>query len=124
EAASANRPEVALWGDGSPTREFLHVDDAAEAVVLAAERYDAPDPVNVGTGSEIAVRDLAAKIARLAGFSGTIGWDRSKPNGQMRRRLDTTRAREAFGFTARVPLDEGLAETVAWWRAQGRAAGR
>ena len=124
EAAERGLDEVVLWGDGSPTREFLHVDDAAEAVVLAAERYDAPEPVNVGTGSEIAIRDLAEKIARLTGFSGRIGWDFSKPNGQMRRRLDTARAREAFGFTARVPLDEGLAQTVAWWRGEGRAAGR
>ena len=124
EAAERSLPEVVLWGDGSPTREFLHVDDAAEAVVLAAERYDAPGPVNVGTGSEIAIRDLADKIARLTGFSGRIAWDRSKPNGQMRRRLDTTRAREAFGFAARISLDEGLAQTVAWWRAEGRAAGR
>ena len=124
EAAERNLPEVVLWGDGSPTREFLHVDDAAEAVVLAAERYDAPEPVNVGTGSEIAIRDLAEKIARLTGFSGRIGWDRSKPNGQLRRRLDTSRARAAFGFAAGVPLDEGLAQTVAWWRDEGRAAGR
>ncbi len=124
EAAERSLPEVVLWGDGSPTREFLHVDDAAEAVVLAAERYDAPEPVNVGTGSEIAIRDLAAKVARLTGFSGRIAWDRSKPNGQMRRRLDTTRARETFGFAARISLDEGLAQTVAWWRAEGRAAVR
>jgi GDP-L-fucose synthase len=124
EAAERGDAEVVLWGDGSPTREFLHVDDAAEAVALAAERYDGPDPVNVGTGSEISIRDLAAKIAGLTGFSGRIGWDPSKPNGQMRRRLDTTRARQAFGFAARVPLDEGLAQTVAWWRSEGRAAAR
>jgi GDP-L-fucose synthase len=124
EAAERRLDEVVLWGDGSPTREFLHVDDAAEAVALAAERYDAPEPVNVGTGSEIAIRDLAEKIARLTGFSGRIAWDPSKPNGQMRRRLDTTRAREAFGFAARVTLDEGLAQTVAWWRGEGRAARR
>jgi GDP-L-fucose synthase len=124
EAAERHLPEVVLWGDGSPTREFLHVDDAAEAVALAAERYDAPEPVNVGTGSEIAIRDLAERIARLTGFSGKIAWDRTKPNGQMRRRLDTTRARDAFGFAARIPLDEGLAQTVAWWRAEGRAAVR
>ena len=124
EAAEKQLPEVVLWGDGSPTREFLHVDDAADAVALAAERYDAPEPVNVGTGSEIAIRDLAGKIARLTGFAGTIGWDRSKPNGQMRRRLDTTRAREAFGFSARIPLDEGLAATVRWWREEAAPAGR
>jgi GDP-L-fucose synthase len=122
EAAERNLPEVVLWGDGTPTREFLHVDDAAEAVGLAAERYDAPEPVNVGSGAEISIRDLAGKIARLTGFGGRIVWDPSKPNGQMRRRLDTSRAREAFGFTAKIPLDEGLAQTVAWWRAQGGAA--
>jgi GDP-L-fucose synthase len=124
EAAEGNLPEVTLWGDGTPTREFLHVDDAAEAVVLAAERYDAPEPVNVGSGAEIAIRDLAGKIARLTGFSGRIAWDESKPNGQRRRRLDTSRAHAAFGFDAKIPLDEGLAQTVAWWRAQGGAAGR
>ncbi len=124
EAAERHLPEVVLWGDGSPTREFLHVDDAAEAVVLAAERYDAPEPVNVGSGAEISIRDLAGTIARLTGFAGKIAWDPSKPNGQMRRRLDTSRARAAFGFAAKIPLDEGLAQTVAWWRDQGRAAGR
>ena len=124
EAREAGRPEVVLWGDGSPTREFLHVGDAAEAVVLAAERYDGPEPVNVGTGSEISIRDLAEKIARLTGYRGSIAWDASRPNGQRRRRLDTSRAREAFGFSARIGFDEGLAETVAWWQGQGRRAAR
>ena len=121
EAKEKGLPEVVLWGDGSPTREFLHVTDAAEAVVLAAERYDAPEPVNVGTGSEIAIRDLAQRVARATGYSGRIAWDPTRPNGQMRRRLDTTRAREAFGFTARIGFDEGLAETVAWWQAERRS---
>jgi GDP-L-fucose synthase len=122
EAAEKNLPEVVLWGDGSPTREFLHAADAAEAVVLAAERYEGSEPVNVGTGSEISIRDLAATIARLTGYGGRIGWDPSQPNGQMRRCLDTTRARREFGFTARISFEEGLADTVAWWRAEGRGA--
>ncbi|HTR04749.1 MAG TPA: GDP-L-fucose synthase [Thermoanaerobaculia bacterium] len=124
EAKDSGAPEVVFWGDGTPTREFLHAADAAEAVVLAAERYDGPAPVNVGTGAEISIRDLAAKIARLTGYTGRIAWDPSKPNGQMRRRLDTSRARAAFGFSARIGFDEGLAETVAWWRNEGRGAGR
>jgi GDP-L-fucose synthase len=110
--------EVVLWGDGSATREFLYVDDAAEAIALASERYDEADPVNVGTGQEISIRDLATRIAALAGFEGTISWDASRPNGQLRRRLDTTRARERFGFVARTTLDEGLANTLAWWESQ------
>ena len=124
EAATSGAPEVVFWGDGTPTREFLHAADAAEAVVLAAERYDGPEPVNVGTGVEISIRDLAGKIARLTGYTGRIAWDPSKPNGQRRRRLDTARAREAFGFSARIGFDEGLAETVAWWRSEGRRAVR
>ena len=122
EAKERGLPEVVLWGDGSPTREFLHASDAAEAIVLAAERYDGPEPVNVGTGSEISIRDLAGKIARLTGYPGRIAWDPARPNGQMRRRLDTSRAREAFGFVARIGFDEGLAETVAWWQSEGRRA--
>ncbi len=110
--------EVVLWGDGSATREFLYVDDAAEAIALASERYDGADPVNVGTGQEISIRDLAGKIAAIAGFEGRIAWDASRPNGQLRRRLETTRARDRFGFVARTPLDEGLARTVAWWQAE------
>ena len=121
EAKEKGLPEVVLWGDGSPTREFLYVDDAAEAIVLAAERYDEPEPVNLGTGSEIAIRDLAERIARATGFAGRIAWDPTQPNGQPRRRLDTTRAREAFGFTARIGFDQGLAETVAWWQAERRS---
>ena len=119
EAREKGLAEVVLWGDGSATREFLHVSDAAEAVVLAAERYDAPEPVNVGTGFEISIRDLADRIARETGYRGRIAWDPTRPNGQMRRRLDTARAREAFGFVARTGFDAGLAETVAWWQAEG-----
>jgi GDP-L-fucose synthase len=108
--------EIVLWGDGSPTREFLYVKDAAEAIVLAAERYDQPDPVNLGSGTEISIRDLAAAIASLTGFSGRITWDSSKPNGQPRRCLDVTRAEREFGFRASTPLDMGLRNTIEWYR--------
>src|SRR5215210_3368032 len=108
--------EVVLWGDGSPTREFLYVDDCAEGLALAAERYDGPDPVNLGTGREISIRELAELIADVTGFEGEIVWDTSMPNGQPRRSLDTTRARELFGFKARTPLREGLERTIAWYR--------
>jgi GDP-L-fucose synthase len=108
--------EVVLWGDGSPTREFLYVDDAAQGLLLAAERYDGAEPVNLGTGSEISIRELAALIAELTGFEGEIVWDTSQPNGQPRRALDTSRARELFGFEARTPLREGLERTIAWYR--------
>jgi GDP-L-fucose synthase len=110
--------EVVLWGDGSPTREFLYVEDAAEAFALAAERYDGEEPVNIGAGKEISIRDLAELIAELTGFSGEITWDESMPNGQPRRSLDASRARELFGFEARTPLREGLERTIAWYRAQ------
>jgi GDP-L-fucose synthase len=116
EAVEAGAPEVTLWGSGQATREFLYVDDAAEAIVLAAERYDGAEPVNVGADFEIAIRDLAARIARQTGFTGTFRWDTSRPDGQPRRRLDCSRAKKAFGFVARTPLDEGLRCTVAWFR--------
>ena len=112
----SSRDEVVLWGDGSPTREFLYVDDAAEGLVLAAKRYDGAEPVNLGTGSEISIRELAELIAELTGFEGEIVWDTSMPNGQPRRSLDTSRARELFGFEARTPLREGLEQTIAWYR--------
>jgi GDP-L-fucose synthase len=110
--------EIVLWGDGSPTREFLYVEDAAEAFVLAGERYDGAEPVNVGAGKEITIRDLADLIAEVAGFSGEIRWDETMPNGQPRRSLDASRARESFGFEAKTPLREGLERTIAWYRAQ------
>ena len=113
--------EVVLWGDGSPTREFLYVDDAAEAFLLAAERYDDPAPVNIGTGVEISIRELADTIAELTGFEGRIVWDTSMPNGQPRRALDASRAEEAFGFRARTPLRQGLVQTIAWYREQVHA---
>jgi GDP-L-fucose synthase len=121
EAQETGSDEIVLWGDGSPTREFLFVDDCVEGLVLAAERYDDPDPVNLGTGEEIAIRDLAGLVARHTGFAGSITWDASKPNGQPRRKLDTSRAAERFGFRARVSLDEGVRRTVAWYREHATA---
>ncbi len=115
EARERGEDEVVLWGDGSPTREFLYVEDCAEAIVLALERYDGGEPVNVGTGEEIAIRDLAELVADVTGFGGDIRWDTSKPNGQPRRRLETSRAEELFGFRARTSLREGLERTVAWF---------
>jgi len=118
EARAAGAAEVACWGDGSPTREFLFVRDAAEGLALAAERYNDPDPVNLGSGEEIRVRDLAALIATECDYHGRLAWDTSLPNGQPRRCLDTSRAWERFGFRARMPLVEGLRETIAWYRQQ------
>lgn len=116
-AKDEGRTNVVLWGDGSPTREFLYVADAAEGMILAAELYDASDPVNLGNGQEITIHDLADLIARAVGYTGAITWDTSQPNGQPRRCLDTRRARERFGFTAKTSLAEGLARTVAWYAA-------
>ena len=108
--------EVVLWGDGSPTREFLYVDDCVEGLVLAAERYDGAEPVNLGAAREISIRDLAELIAEITGFEGTLTWDTEKPNGQPRRSVDGSRARELFGFEARTSLREGIERTVAWYR--------
>jgi GDP-L-fucose synthase len=116
EAREGEDEQIVLWGDGSPTREFLYVDDCVEALWLAAQRYDGAEPVNLGSGEEIAIRDLAALIAELTGFEGEIVWDTTRPNGQPRRRLDVTRAEELFGFRARTPLREGLERTIAWYR--------
>jgi GDP-L-fucose synthase len=113
--------EVVLWGDGSPTREFLYVDDCAEGMALAAERYDGAEPVNLGTGVETSIRELAETIADLTGFEGEIVWDTSMPNGQPRRSLDASKAEELFGFRARTPLREGLERTIAWYRAHAPA---
>lgn len=111
---------VTIWGTGAATREFLYVGDAADGIVLAAERYNGAEPVNLGTGSEISIRDLANLIAQLTGFAGELVWDTSKPDGQPRRCLDTTRAEQQFGFKARVGFEEGLRETIAWYREQRR----
>ena len=115
------RGEVVLWGDGSPSREFLYVDDCVEGLVLAAERYDGAEPVNLGTGVETTIRELAETIADLTGFEGEIVWDTAMPNGQPRRSLDASRAEELFGFRARTALRDGLERTVAWYRAQAPA---
>jgi GDP-L-fucose synthase len=112
----ANPEEVVLWGDGSPTREYLYVDDCAEGLALAAERYDRPEPVNLGTGVETSIRETADLVAEAVGFTGRIVWDTSMPNGQPRRSLDASRARELFGFEAPTQLRDGLARTVAWYR--------
>jgi GDP-L-fucose synthase len=116
EAQERNEDEIVLWADGTPTREFLYVDDCADALVLAAELYDDPDPVNLGTGEEISIRDLAELIREATGFRGSITWDTTKPAGQPRRALDTSRAEALFGFRAQVPLQEGINRTVAWYR--------
>jgi GDP-L-fucose synthase len=118
EARVAGRDEVVCWGTGSASREFLYVDDCADAVVAATRRYDGPEPVNVGAAQETTIRALTETIARLTGFDGGIAWDPSKPDGQPRRALDTSRARELFGFAATTPLEEGLRRTIAWFRAQ------
>ncbi len=116
DAAERGDPFIEAWGDGSPSREFLYADDAAEGIVLATEQYNKPEPVNLGTGREITIRDLTALIARLSGFRGEIRWDPSRPNGQPRRMLDTSRARNEFGFTAKTEFEEGLKKTIDWYR--------
>ena len=110
-------PEVTLWGDGTPTREFIYADDAAEALILAAERYDSSEPVNIGSGTEISMKELADVIARATGFTGRFVWDTSQPNGQPRRQLDVSRAKERFGFVAKTSFADGLKQTVDWYLA-------
>src|SRR3989475_8171859 len=114
-AKKRGEPSVALWGDGSPTREFLYVEDAAEAIALATERYDGPEPVNLGSGEEISIRELAEVIATEVGFRGEIVWDTTQPNGQPRRRLDVSRAERLFGFRAKHPFRDGVRQTVDWF---------
>jgi GDP-L-fucose synthase len=116
DAADRGDPEVVLWGTGSPSREFLYVDDAARALILMTERYDSSEPVNIGTGRETTIKELAALIADETGFEGEIVWDSSRPDGQPRRSLDVSRAEERFGFTAQIGLAEGLRDTVAYYR--------
>ena len=118
DAVANGDPEIVCWGDGSPTREFIYVDDAAEGIVAAAERYNKSEPVNIGSNFEISIRDLVEKIAQYVGFSGRITWDASKPNGQPRRKLDVQRAEDEFGFRAQVNFEEGLRHTVDWYLAR------
>ena len=120
-AKHEGRDSVEVWGDGSASREFLYVEDAAEAIVLAAERYDGAEPVNIGSGMEITVKELVAVLSRLIGYQGTVTWDTTKPNGQPRRSLDVSRAKAAFDFTASTDFLTGLRQTVEWWDAQARA---
>lgn len=120
-ARDANSPQVELWGTGSASREFLHVDDAASGIVMATEGFEGPEPVNLGTGREVTIKDLAETIRDLTGFDGQMVWDPSKPDGQPRRMLDTSRARESFGFEAKIPLETGLEQTIAWWEDSQRS---
>ena len=122
-AAKQKRDEaVEVWGDGSASREFLYVDDAAEAIGLATERYEGSDPVNLGSGREITIKNLVTLLCRLIGYDGRISWDTTKPNGQPRRRLDVSRAEKAFGFKARTDFETGLGRMVEWWASQQAAA--
>ncbi|OGO18633.1 MAG: GDP-fucose synthetase [Chloroflexi bacterium RBG_16_48_8] len=116
DAQETGEPTIDVWGDGSPTREFLYVEDAAEAILLATEHYQLSDPVNLGSSQEISIHDLVELIANLTGFEGDLVWDTTKPNGQPRRALDTSKAKDLFGFEAQMPLQEGLRRTVDWYR--------
>jgi GDP-L-fucose synthase len=116
DGVKQNKSEINVWGTGKVTREFLHADDCARAIVMAAEQYNLSEPVNIGAGFEISIRELAELIARLTGFKGELVWDATQPDGQPRRCLDISRARQAFGFTAEIPFDEGLRQTIDWYR--------
>jgi GDP-L-fucose synthase len=116
DARAAGVEVVELWGDGTPTREFLYVDDAVDGVLAAAEKYDDGEPVNLGTGDMVTIAELAGTIARLTGFEGRIAWNSALPGGQPRRRIDATRARERFGFQSQVKLEDGLRRTIEWYR--------
>jgi len=119
EAQDRGDDHIVVWGDGSPTREFLYIEDAAEGILLASEKYDGREPVNLGSGFEISIKDLVNLIVKLTGYEGEIFWDTSKPNGQPRRGLDTSRAKEYFGFEAQTPFEEGLRRTIEWYRQTG-----
>lgn len=116
EAQEKGEKEIIVWGDGSPTREFLFVEDAADGIVTAAEKYNGADPVNLGSGYEISIKDLAEMICRMTGFQGKLIWDTTKPNGQPRRGLDVSRAKEYFGWSAQVPFEEGMRRTIDWFK--------
>lgn len=116
DAIAGNKDEIVVWGTGKATREFLYVEDAAEGIVLSAERYDGSEPVNLGAGFEISIKDIAGKIAEMTGFKGRVVWDTSKPDGQPRRMLDTSRADKQFGFKASTSIEEGLKKTIRWYK--------
>lgn len=116
DAVMNKSKSVSVWGSGKPTREFIYAGDAAEAIISAAEKYNKSDPVNIGTGHEISIKDLALLIAKLCGFKGELIWDASQPDGQPKRRLDTTKAESEFGFRAKVDFDEGLKNTIEWYK--------
>jgi GDP-L-fucose synthase len=116
DAIKAGEKEIVVWGSGKPTREFLYVEDAAEGIVRAAESYNKSDPVNLGSGREISIRDLVELVAKLTGFKGKLIWDASQPDGQPRRMLDTSRAKREFGFVAQTDFEEGLRRTIEWYQ--------
>lgn len=116
DAKENGEQEIVIWGDGSPTREFIYVEDVAEAIVLATERYNKSEPVNIGAGFEIVIKDLVEQVANLTGFDGKIAWDKTKPNGQPRRMLDTSRALQEFDFKAKMNFTEGLSRAIEWYR--------
>ena len=116
DAIKEGKKEIVLWGSGKPTREFIYVEDAAEAILLAAEKYNKPDPVNIGSGFEISINRLAELIKKIAGFKGRIIWDRTMPDGQPRRKLDISRAKQEFGFTAKMDFEKGLSKTIDWYK--------
>jgi len=118
-ARDGGRDEVEVWGTGAASREFLYVEDAARAILMATEQYDGPEPVNIGAGREVTIRELIETIGKLTGYAGSIVWDTTKPDGQPRRMLETSRARDWFGFQADVELEDGLATTIAWWEREG-----
>ena len=120
EAVDKNKDEVIVWGTGEPTRGFLYVEDAAEGILLATERYNKSEPVNLGSDLEISIKDLAELIAKFTGFKGSIKWDKTKPDGQPRRRLDTSKAEREFGFKAKIDFEEGLKRTIEWYKYFGK----
>ena len=122
DAKRKKESSIIIWGTGKPTREFLYVDDAAWAIVLAAEKYNRSDPINIGAGFEITIKDLVALIVRLTGFKGKVIWDKTKPDGQPRRRLDVSKAYKEFGFRARMKFEEGLKKTIAWYKSHSEHA--
>jgi GDP-L-fucose synthase len=120
EAVERGDAQIPAWGTGSASREFLYVEDCAEGIIAAMERYDKPDPINLGSGREISIRDLLTLVAKLSGFSGKIVWDPTKPDGQPRRCLDVSRARESLGWSASTSLEDGLVKTIEWYRKNHR----